>query len=52
MGNGYITLAFSGVPTAQYGEQNQKWLPNPYPIGAPKMGNGYITLAFSGVPTA
>ena len=53
MGNGYITLAFSGLPNAQHGEQKQKWLPDLCPIGGPKMGNknGYISLAFSGVPS-
>ena len=27
------------------GDKNQHWLPNPYPLGCPKVANGYLALA-------
>ena len=34
----YVQPAFSGVPNAKRREQNQKWLPHPCPLRAPKEG--------------
>ena len=57
----YITPAFSGIPNAKRGEQNQKWSPtkggaksevaaSPLPSRGPKRGRKcYVTPAFSGV---
>ena len=36
--NCYVTPAFSGIPNAKHGEQNQKWLPHPCLLGGPKEG--------------
>ena len=48
----YITPAFSGVPNAKRGEQNQKWLPCPCLLGAPQMGgNATSPLHSRGSPT-
>ena len=46
---GYITLAFSGVPTR--GDKIRSGYPTPAFSGA-HMWNGYITLDFLGVPNA
>ena len=40
----YVTPAFSGVPNANRGEQNQKWSPTK----GNKIKSGCLTLAFSG----
>ena len=62
----YATPIFSGVPNAERGEQNQKWLPQPCIRGRPqtrgqnhkgprrgdKTKCGYITPAFLGFPVA
>ena len=49
----YVTHAFSGVPNAKRGEENQKWLPHPFLVGRPKRGwKCYVTPAFLGVPNA
>ena len=48
--NSYITPAFSGVP--DIGEQNQKWLPHPYLLSAPKEGGSATSpLRSRGSPT-
>ena len=40
----YITPAFSGIPNAKRGEENQKWSPTK----GNKIGSGCLTPAFSG----
>ena len=40
----YVTRAFSGMPNAKCGEQNQKWPPTK----GIKIKSGYLTCAFSG----
>ena len=51
--NCYVTPAFSGVPNAKRGEQNQKWLPHPCLLWRPTTRrNCYGTPAFSRVPNA
>ena len=48
----YVTLAFSGIPNAKRGEQNQKWLPHPCLLGGPKEGgNATAPLQSRGSPT-
>ena len=48
----YVTPAFSGVPNAKRGEQNQKWLPHPGLLGGPKEGgNATLPLHSRGSPT-
>ena len=50
----FATHAFSGVPHAKRGEQNQKCLPQPFLNGRPKRGRKcYVSPAFlGGKPTA
>ena len=49
----YATLAFSGVPNAKRGEQNQKGLPHPCLLGGPKQsGNATSPLHSLGSPNA
>ena len=48
----YVTTAFSGVPNAKRGEQNQKCLPHPCLLGGPQMGgNATSPLHSRGSPT-
>ena len=58
---GYLTVAFSGIPDAKSGEQNQKCCrtkeeiirkaASPLPSRKPTRGGKcYVTLAFSGIP--
>ena len=48
----YVTPAFSGVPNAKRGEQNQKWLPHSGLLGGPKQGgNATLPLHSRGSPT-
>ena len=48
----YVTPAFSGIPNANGGEQNQKWLPHPCLLGGPKEGgNAMSPLHHRGSPT-
>ena len=48
----YVTLAFSGVPNAKRGEQNQKWLPHPCLLGGPKEGGNATSPPYArGSPT-
>ena len=42
--------AFSGVPNAKRGDQNQKWLPHPCLLGPKRGRKCYVTPTFSGVP--
>ena len=47
----YVTPAFSRVPNAKRGEQNEKWLPHPCVLGGPKRRRKcYVTPTFSGIP--
>ena len=48
----YVTPAFSGVPSAKRGDQNQKWPPHPCLLGRPKEGGGAMSPPHSrGSPT-
>ena len=48
----YVTPAFSGVPNAKRGDQNQNWLHHPCLLGGPKEGrNAMSPLHSQGSPT-
>ena len=50
VGNGYITIAFSGSQPLSMGIRIRSGYLTPAASGAHKRGNGYITPAFSGGP--